>query len=254
MKHMDAFYELDRDSIDELLVEDGVMRDYPLHFHSQIELFLFVRGGFEITINGDRRELAPYTVTMADSFDLHSSTNHASFAENCLVIIPFRYLTDYMALKKEREIGAHFITDEGLCRELLSLAHGLARAKSELLVKAYVDHILGLISERVGFVTSNKMRDLELIQKILLYIEQHFKEDITLAVIAHDLGYSREHISRIFRNYFSCTLPAYVNELRLKYVSRLMAENPEYKVSFAAFEAGFNSMQTYYRVRGRNDK
>ncbi|MBQ3219170.1 MAG: helix-turn-helix domain-containing protein, partial [Clostridia bacterium] len=67
------------------------------------------------------------------------------------------------------------------------------------------------------------------------------------------LGYSDAHISRIFSLYVKKSLPDYVNELRFKEVNRLI-ENTNGKITDLIFDAGFNSIQTYYRVKSKLTK
>lgn len=84
--------------------------------------------------------------------------------------------------------------------------------------------------------------------KILQYVDGIFKEKLSLERIARNLGYSREYISRVFHRYMKRGLNDYINERRLDYISRA---DKTRKISELALEAGFSSMQTYYRALNR---
>lgn len=246
---MDGFYEKIRDIQEQCLVEDDVARNFSAHFHFQIEIFILRSGKFEVKINNHTRILERDTVVIADSLDLHSYRNLLGKTENCLIIIPFYYLNDYIKLKNQRELESNFIENSELCEDLIRIGHKMRNTSSVFLLKAYVNAILGMILEHDRFIAPNSSKDMDLIRKILTYIEAHFTEPVSLKTIARTFGYSCEHISRTFRVFFNHTIPSYLNMLRLKYVKLLLQEDPQKKIGEAVFEAGFNSLQTYYRVQ-----
>ena len=68
-----------------------------------------------------------------------------------------------------------------------------------------------------------------------------------LEQIASHFGYSKYHFSRMFHQYFRCSLSEYVNRLRVSEVIRVQKQNPDGKLFTVILEAGFSSIQTFYR-------
>ena len=54
-------------------------------------------------------------------------------------------------------------------------------------------------------------------------------------------GKSREHLSRSVKKYFSVTLSAFINELRLNYIANMLI-NSNRKIADIVFESGFNTL------------
>jgi methylphosphotriester-DNA--protein-cysteine methyltransferase len=85
----------------------------------------------------------------------------------------------------------------------------------------------------------------------LFYINQNFKEEINLKILAKQFGYTAEHISRVFNHYLNVSLPEYINGLRLDYVENAIKEGSKENITSLLFSAGFKSIQTYYRAKNK---
>ena len=87
---------------------------------------------------------------------------------------------------------------------------------------------------------------------ILLFIEEHLFENLTLDMLAAHFGYSKNYFSAMFNDAIGMHLKDYINRLRMqKAITRL--ENAESKetVLKIALECGFNSVNTFYRALRR---
>ncbi|MBQ8308818.1 MAG: helix-turn-helix transcriptional regulator [Clostridia bacterium] len=91
------------------------------------------------------------------------------------------------------------------------------------------------------------------IRSILAYIQQNYRAEISRKSIARALGYTEAHISRVFHRYLGVGLAEYINGLRLAYVKKLRANGDTRTTIELIYEAGFNSQQTYYRVKGKSN-
>lgn len=55
-------------------------------------------------------------------------------------------------------------------------------------------------------------------------------------------------VAKLLQRYAGTNLNGYINGMRLEYAVRLMSENPDWPVKAVAFESGFRSLRTFYRL------
>ena len=87
--------------------------------------------------------------------------------------------------------------------------------------------------------------DPSLSSRILTYIYDHFREELTLKSLSQYLGYNENYLSRYFSSSFKISFSKYLSTVRLKNVLLLMHEGKS--LTEAAFDSGFNSIRTFYR-------
>lgn len=87
------------------------------------------------------------------------------------------------------------------------------------------------------------------ILQVLTYINQHYKEKLSLEMLAEKFHYSPKYFSDFFNKNTGCSLTTYINNLRVKNVldERQKRENRE-SISTLALENGFGCLATFYRA------
>ena len=84
-------------------------------------------------------------------------------------------------------------------------------------------------------------------EKIRAYIDSNFTKDISLATIADYMGYSSTYVSKIFKQTYGMSYIEYMNSKRIELSKQLLADT-QLSVKEIGFRAGFNNMQTFFRV------
>lgn len=75
-------------------------------------------------------------------------------------------------------------------------------------------------------------------KKIVLYLEENYKNRITLEDISAHIGFSKEHFCRFFKKNFRITFVTYLNQMRVKKAEYLLL-NTNLKVIDITLESGF---------------
>lgn len=88
------------------------------------------------------------------------------------------------------------------------------------------------------------MNNESMIKDILVYIESHLEEDLTLDKIAKELNYSKFYIERTFSEKNGCSLYKYVQKRRLTEAARKLVETDKSIVEIA-YEAQYSSQQAF---------
>lgn len=83
--------------------------------------------------------------------------------------------------------------------------------------------------------------------EVIEYIDEHYAEDICLEQIAHSIGFSKYHFSRLFKQYTNYTFCDYLNFRRIKAAENLLAQK-KLPVTEIALRSGFSSISTFNRL------
>ena len=84
------------------------------------------------------------------------------------------------------------------------------------------------------------------VQKILLFIHNNFRQDITLADVADYCSFSPHYVSQLFHLATNTTLTQYIIQLRLDYAKNLLFST-KYSVTEICYKCGFRSFAHFMR-------
>lgn len=139
--------------------------------------------------------------------------------------------------------------------ELWEIADSLIRESREK-QKGYEKYIkagiyrLCAFMERNGLSESEDISETDKLRKIqpaVEYIDENFRDRLSLNDIAQRCNMSRFELCRAFKNLSGTTVFDYVTFVRLRHAIRLI-KNKDHSISDAAFECGFCSVQYFNRV------
>lgn len=93
----------------------------------------------------------------------------------------------------------------------------------------------------------NRTKNLDRIKQILSYIDQNYKEAISVKEIASYCGLSESHFMRFFKNTMGVSLVSYLNDFRLNIASRLLTSSDDSIINIAE-SCGFFNLSYFNRV------
>lgn len=223
---------------------------FPAHYHAGIEIFLLEKGHYTLTINGVNYEATNGCVAVSDSFDVHAYKKHEEKQTSCVLIVPYSYLQRFNFWRKNLRFQTHVLHDSKLCKELLKIVDAyLVCPTSQFSQETATELLLARILEKFPLIEEKRKKEDVLIREILAYLQEHFTEKISREKVAKALGYTPEHVSRVFHKYFEISLASYVNGLRMAYIQRRRKIGDTRPTVDLIYEAGFSSQQTYYRFK-----
>lgn len=237
---------------------------YPLHWHEFYELELVIDGeGYHI-LNGESYRITKgsmFLLTPADFHELSASKGYT------LKIYNIKF-TEEMILDELRDMLFRHngpIIGQFLESELSSLQNEYARLDEE----CANDFPLKRLSMRGGLerllveLLRNVMKSVErggvhadpptgsslhmqLIQKALLYIHHHFREQLTLEDAAKQSGLSPGYFSECFHSVVGTSFKGFLQNLRLHFAASLLA-GTELPIIEVCYASGFNSFSHFIR-------
>lgn len=263
---MNLFYQKNSDRLRLYTSEDIC---FSTHLHRQIELIYLIDGKLEVTTDQETHLLTAGTGVCVFPNRLHSlytPTGEHSRLLLCILEPDFcphfcqifqEYLpTNCLFYKKDLsshgqlacdallELTLNFPRLENIPPYYCSLAEGyLTLLFTELLLPGpgagERPSLLPLVRQKSG-------GDLNLEQQILLYLDEHYTEELSLECLAKTFGISRFQLSRLFSDKLKTTFPGYLNARRLEYASELLLTTNQ-SVTTIALDAGFGSSRSFFR-------
>jgi AraC-like DNA-binding protein len=89
--------------------------------------------------------------------------------------------------------------------------------------------------------------DLEVVQKLLKYCEEHYREDISIASVSDTLHISESYVTKLFSARLDCSFRKYINRLRLMEVKKLLRSS-EKTIIDIMLSCGFNNQSSFNRI------
>lgn len=246
---MSAYFEIDRENdkrIDCFILEQNQCEP---HFHSNLELIYQLEGETEATINGATRMLRPGDLSIAGSYDVHRYVT-PDRASAILLIIPVSLVPSFASLSKGKSFAANFLPDGTAGRQIREAAERLIRENGRpdpLVSKGYAYAILGVLCRELTLVPQTRTGSPDLAREILVYLEQHYLEDLNIEQLARAFGYNKDYLSRFFNAYLGCGFNRYLNLLRSRHAARLIDQTDQ-PLTAIAFQSGFSNYRTFNRA------
>jgi len=242
---MQADFLLKRELVKHLEYGRDRCPNFIVHFHSHIEIYLIRSGEVEVLVNDQRKVLHGGEISVAFSYDAHGYRTTEK-GEADYLIIPTDYCVEILPALTGKRMSTPFIDDP---KTFEIVAHCMERIKEdihEVARRGYIYVILGALLDHASQDSREIMPSSRCSADILIYISQHFREELSLAEIAKEFGYHPSYLSRMFRQTFGISFGRYLTMLRLREVVLLLRAGKK-SITECAMESGFGSMRSFYR-------
>ena len=220
------------------------------HWHKEIELVYVLEGSLEITVNNTAHTLHAEELRLINSVENHSLSGDDA---KCLVLdISYEFAAQF----DESLYSSVFtvIAGSGAEEELRNLLWQLSRTVNEselpdLRQYSLITDILHVLFVQCRHENPDAVKEGENIQSrhvklAVEYIEQHFREELTLIGVAKMLGIKQEYLGVRFKEATGKSFTAYLLEFRLtRAMDALM--NKGMSIDDAAKAGGFPSKRTF---------
>ncbi len=216
----------------------------PCHWHDETEIILMKQGQVELLLDGSRHILSAGDIAFVNSQQLHQYSSISS------AVLYYAYVFSLDALR--------FLNDDITMSSLISplCSHELDfpavlprecpcfREVYSLIGKIIFSSLLarnGLLRQHSS---TNKQSDM--CRRILLYIQEHYSERISVAEISKNLCMSPNYFSAWFRRNFNKTFTDFLVHYRIEKAGRLLASS-DISVTQAALQTGFENISYFIK-------
>lgn len=225
-----------------------------LHNHDYYEAIVYIAGYVEFICENEVSVPKPGMVFCCPPEKMHTTR---MLSESVYERYTFYFDRDFFTYCGEEFPLPRFISnsknqhtlqpDEALFAKLRTLLASAEEAASRndvagrVLAYSYIIQFFSLLDSSADIGSNTKLP--ENVARIKKYIDTYYSSIEGVSEIAAHFFYSREHASRLFKQYFNITLSDYLMQRRVAESTRLLIEGSS--VADACYEVGFRSVSSY---------
>lgn len=240
-------------------------RDPLVHYHDAMEIAFFVRSNIHVHISGRSYEFSGGEMMLIHPFETHRiEYKEGEPYERYVVNFSRELIEDFLTRlgyghlieQLKDPVGRVRKTDLKQLEQLQSIFE-LLWMMSQSMIGTEEQHAilkLQMISLLLLFVTlsvketSSKPLDKEkLVYRIVSYLDQQYREDLSLRDVASHFHLSKFYLGHIFKEITRMTVTDYLHFKRVAEAKRQL-KHTDKPVLDVAMDCGFNNVQHFHRV------
>jgi len=233
-----------RDDDDLLTLSHNVNFSYHAHLHRCMEFSFCIQGTLTVSVSGQQHFLAENTGIMIPPTAVHSY--HApSSCEYCTILFGRNHLPDFAALFAQRSPCRYSFGIDSLLRAHVEQCFS-RKEPATYAVKSLLYHAADTFMQGNDFVDRDAGSE-EVAVRILEYIQEHFRESLSLEDFANRMDYSYFYVSKLIKRNFGLPFTELLAQYRIANVCRLLDQHA-CSITEAALASGFGSIRNFNRV------
>lgn len=251
-----------RESYHYFHLKDTAGQELDFHFHEFDKLVILLEGSVNYLVEEQSYDLSPWSVLLVRHHTIHKAVIDRSRPyERIILYLDRRYfervfpgagLMDCFDQADRRRRHLLTATEEQL-EELKAAVSAYEKAAAdtrlgaqtmrETLIIQLLIHVNRLHEAAPGHAES---RGDPKVQEVLSYINEHFREELSVEALAERFYLSPYHFMRLFKAQTGSTVHTYVRQKRLMHAARLIREGTP--AAKAAAESGFGDYSAFHRA------
>ena len=216
-------------------------------FHSRFELLYILEGSCDAIIEGRKVTAKQGEIIIVNKFETHYYIQNSLNISAYVLVADDFYMSEFYSIIGYKKI-------EHICRKkkcTLAIRKILedwfeVGTENKITNCGFFNLIIGRLTEhcRVYVENKNKLNGTD----ILKYIQDNYKEDLTMSSVAEKFGYSEVYFSRTFNKLVGMNFRTYLNMIRLEQ-AKILLKNGDRTITDVAESVGFPNLVTYYRAK-----
>ncbi len=226
------------------------------HIHQFSELVWVLDGELEMTVNGKMEIAKKGDFTVISPFAIHSfftpeySKIHIAVISDSFIVGKISH--DELYTQRERAVFSpsaelcEFLDKKGYVELCLSQ---LGRRNDNNYLHSISSLIYLIFTEYFNTVpTSSRVSGKNALSRILIYMTEHFTENLTLESVGASLGYSPKYVSNCIAGLSGFNFRRLLNSLRVEYAKNLLINQKHLTVMDIAMRCGFSNERSFHRA------
>lgn len=229
------------------------------HFHEEIEIVIPLNGYFISYCGGKKEKIDTNSIFLANTNTIHYLQFPSSYPDGIEIItilLSHQVLKEYCQQLEQYDFS---IPKEKIkiCREVIKEIDQVFLNKEEfyqielhtLLYQLATILLKHALVKKQAYYTVK----LPITKTIITYIDTHYQEEITLQILAKELGFSSVYLSRYFKEACGQTITSYIQKTRLQHSYEDLV-NTDMTINEIALDNGFANIKSFIEVFKREYK
>ncbi|MBE6883032.1 MAG: AraC family transcriptional regulator [Ruminococcaceae bacterium] len=214
------------------------------HLHSDLELVFPLAGAVNICLRDREEEIKCGEMALVLPNELHSFYTPESSQVLVCVFSPDYVQSFAGMIEGKRGEKSVFPCSKGV-KAIINETFFELSEPGDMHFKAVFYAVCAHYLSYVGRFQEYSQVD-GVLEKVIRYVEENYRENITLSDAARAIGYSESYISRCFHQTAGINFRRFLNYYRIQYVCRNMSDKKG--ISELALAAGFQNLRSFNRA------
>lgn len=238
--------------------------NYPMHWHTDIEIICPLENIYTVVINEKQYILNPGDIIIIPSGELHELFAPQS-GKRIIIQCEHSFLNNIngfdsiynnfypCTLIKNSEVDTHYqtlkSTIENITREYLERPPLCEASIYAMFIQFFVNVGRNCMLHENNTMTIKPKKQHQYVDKFLKvckYINEHCTEDVTVDELSSLAGFSKFHFARLFQNFTGISYYEYLIKRRIMHAETLLVD-PNISMVEIAMQSGFNNLATFNR-------
>ncbi|MDD2979918.1 MAG: AraC family transcriptional regulator [Hespellia sp.] len=234
----------------------------PYHWHREMEILYILNGNATVDIDKEKHTLHPMELIAIDSSKVHNVIYDMNHTMGICIHISKNFMRRLLPEIELLRIDCSMdiLTAENhpaymqLCEHLtaLTILYVSQSTTYALRSQALVLQILAVLIESfstpmTGTLSVKDLKNLDRLDNIFQYVEQHYKEPVTLQDAADRLMLNKEYFCRFFKQNTGVSFLVYINQVRIHHIYHDLVHTEDATMDIME-RHGFVNQKLFYRM------
>lgn len=234
---------------------EKIHREVMPHWHRQIEILYWQSGECDFYCNHNKYEVNAGDIVIVNSNELHKSENSSFDTARYAVLLSPKFF-----FAEENDISPTFINhiknDPHACEYINSIIE--CYNLKEPFYKTYINGLTSCflaylmrsftLSVESSKSVETKLSNREKINRVVLYIGEHYMENISVSHLARLVYLSESYLEHLFKDELSTSITQYINNIRITSAINILGNHNDIPIQRLAELVGINDYNYFARL------
>lgn len=216
----------------------------PPHVHSHIEFMFVLSGSLSLSVDDKPYILEQDTMAVIMPYQIHGYASNPE-CDMFVLACPPEYISEYNHIFNDKLFSPCIAKFSDIIQRVVQEIT-CADVQNPFRYKALIYHSLCEFVVSCDLVKRG-FSGYDVYRKAIVYISEHYTEDLSLETVARYANVSPVHLSRVLNNHGKSSFSDIVNSIRIFEAKKLLEQTTR-SISEIAYECGYGSIRNFNRI------